>query len=101
MGIRGGDCYVRGLQAHPKDVWIAGRKVGDVTQDPALRRPVTAMAMLYDCQIDPELHPKMTYCPDDAGNDEAGLSFIIPRTHDDLVRRREAMRIWADATFGL
>ena len=101
MGIRGGDCYVRGLRAHPKDVWIAGRKVGDVTQDPALRRPVTAMAMLYDCQIDPELRPKMTYCPDDLSDDEAGLSFIIPRTHDDLVRRREAMRIWADATFGL
>jgi hypothetical protein len=23
MGVRGGDCYVRGLRAHPKDVWIA------------------------------------------------------------------------------
>src|SRR6202035_4844993 len=27
-------------------------------------------------------------------------SFIVPRTPDDLVRRREAMRVWADATFG-
>jgi aromatic ring hydroxylase len=88
------------LVADVERLATTGRKVGDVTQDPALRRPVAAMAMLYDCQIDHELRPKMTYCPDDAG-DEAGLSFIIPRSHDDLVRRREAMRIWADATFGL
>jgi 4-hydroxyphenylacetate 3-monooxygenase oxygenase component len=101
MGVRGGDSYVRGLRAHPKNVWIAGRKVGDVTQDPAFHRPVAAMAMLYDCQLDDELRSKMAYRPDDGGDEEAGLSFIIPRGHDDLVRRREAMRIWADATFGL
>ncbi|MFZ1094835.1 MAG: 4-hydroxyphenylacetate 3-hydroxylase N-terminal domain-containing protein, partial [Xanthobacteraceae bacterium] len=99
MGVRGGDSYVSGLRAHPKSVWIAGRKVADVTQDPALRRPVAAMAALYDCQVDDELRAKMTYRPDDA-DDEAGLSFIVPRTPDDLVRRREAMRVWADATFG-
>src|ERR1700726_848668 len=99
MGVRGGDDYVSGLRAHPKNVWIAGRKVADVTQDPALRRPVAAMAALYDCQIDDELRQKMTYRPDDA-DEEAGLSFIVPRTPDDLVRRREAMRVWADATFG-
>ena len=99
MGVRGGDRYVSGLRAHPKNVWIAGRKVADVTQDPALRRPVAAMAALYDCQVDDELRAKMTYRPDDA-DDEAGLSFIVPRTPDDLVRRREAMRVWADATFG-
>jgi 4-hydroxyphenylacetate 3-monooxygenase oxygenase component len=99
MGVRGGEDYISGLKAHPKDTWIAGRNVGDVTRDPALRRPVAAMAMLYDCQIDGELRPRMTYRAEDGS--EAGLSFIIPQSHDDLVRRREAMRVWADATFGL
>jgi 4-hydroxyphenylacetate 3-monooxygenase oxygenase component len=98
MGIRDGKSYISRLKAHPREVWIAGRKVGDVTADPALHRPVAAMAMLYDCQFDDELRAKMTYCTDEG--DEAGLSFIIPRSHDDLVRRRGAMRIWADATFG-
>jgi 4-hydroxyphenylacetate 3-monooxygenase oxygenase component len=100
MAVRGGESYVSGLRAHPKDVWIAGRQVADVTQDPALRRPVAATAALYDCQIDQKLRPKMTYRPDDT-DDEAGLSFIVPRTREDLVRRREAMRVWADATFGM
>jgi len=39
MGVRGGDSYVSGLRAHPKNVWIAGRKVADVTQDPACADP--------------------------------------------------------------
>jgi hypothetical protein len=26
---------------------------------------------------------------------------MIPRTHADLVKRRESMKVWADATFGM
>jgi 4-hydroxyphenylacetate 3-monooxygenase oxygenase component len=99
MGIRDGKSYISRLKAHPRDVWIAGRKVGDVTEDPAFRRPVAAMARLYDCQTAPELRATMTYRPDD-GDDEAGLSFIIPRTPEHLVRRRQAMRVWAESSFG-
>jgi len=98
MAIRDGKSYVSRLKSHPGDVWISGRKVGDVTEDAAFRRPVAAMAMLYDCQFDDSTRAKMTYRTEDG--DEAGLSFIIPRSHDDLVRRRGAMRVWADASFG-
>src|SRR5580658_2322335 len=99
MGVRGGDSYISGLKSHPKNVWVAGRKVGNVADDPVFRRPVSAMAMLYDLQLDGELRSRMTYRDEDGA--EAGLSFIIPRSRDDLVRRRHAMRVWADATFGL
>jgi len=99
MGVRGGEDYVSRLKAHPREVWVAGRKVGDVTADAIFRRPIAAMARLYDCQIDPALRATMTYRPDDA-DDDAGLSFIIPRSRDDLVRRRHAMRVWAEASFG-
>lgn len=99
MGARDGKSYISGLKAHPRDVWIAGRKVDDVTTDPAFRRPVAAMAQLYDCQTDPALHSTMTYLPDD-GDGPAGVSFIIPRSHAELVHRRKAMRVWAEATFG-
>jgi aromatic ring hydroxylase len=58
MGVRGERSLC--ARASGTSVWIAGRKVGDVTQDQALRRPVAAMAMLYDSQIDYELRPKMT-----------------------------------------
>src|SRR5581483_8651343 len=87
-----------GLEAQPRDVWISGRKVSDVTTDEAFRRPIAAMAMLYDCQVAPELRGAMTYRDENGG--ESGLSFIIPRSPDDLLRRRKAMRVWAEATFG-
>ena len=53
---------------------------------------------LYDCQIDPQLRSTMTYLPDDGG-EPAGVSFIIPRSHADLVHRRKAMRIWAAVSY--
>jgi 4-hydroxyphenylacetate 3-monooxygenase oxygenase component len=99
MGARDGKSYVSRLKAHPRDVWAAGRKVGDVTADPIFRSPVAAMARLYDMQAEPGLRSTMTYLPDDS-SEPAGVSFIIPRTHADLVHRRKAMRAWADATFG-
>lgn len=98
MGVRDGKSYISRLKSHPRDVWIAGRRVADVTADAVFRRPIAAMAMLYDRQCDPDLRAEMTYRTD--SGDEAGLSFIIPRSHDDLVRRRGAMRVWAEATFG-
>src|ERR1700758_4929726 len=88
MGARDGKSYISGLKEHPREVWIAGRKVGDVAPDPAFRRPVAAMAQLYDCQSDPALHSTMTYLPDD-GDGPAGGSFIIPRTHAELGQRRK------------
>ncbi len=99
MGVRDGKSYVSRLKAHPREVWVAGRKVSDVTEDPVFRSPIAAMAMLYDMQGDAELHSTMTYLPDDSA-EPAGVSFIIPKTHADLVHRRKAMRAWADATFG-
>ena len=42
----------------------------------------------------------MTYKSPTTG-DRVGLSFIIPRTQDDLVRRREMMLRWARATCGM
>jgi anthranilate 3-monooxygenase (FAD) / 4-hydroxyphenylacetate 3-monooxygenase len=99
MGVRDGKSYISRLKAHPREVWAAGRKIGDVTEDAVFHRPVAAMARLYDCQIDPQLRSTMTYLPDDGG-EPAGVSFIIPRSHADLVHRRKAMRIWAEASFG-
>jgi aromatic ring hydroxylase len=38
VGVRSASQFIAGLKAsHPKDVWIAGRQVGDVTTDLAFR----------------------------------------------------------------
>jgi anthranilate 3-monooxygenase (FAD)/4-hydroxyphenylacetate 3-monooxygenase len=100
MPPRNGTQYVEGLRRNPRETWVAGRRVADVTADPAFRRPIESIARLYDLQTAPEHRDLMTYPCADTG-DAAGTSFMIPRTHDDLVKRRRAIKLWADATFGM
>jgi aromatic ring hydroxylase len=98
MAPRNGQDFIEGLRRNPREVWVAGRRVDDITSDAVFRRPVQSIAQLYDLQTQPEHREVMTYV-DDGG--PAGSSFLIPRTHADLVKRRAAMKIWADATFGM
>jgi anthranilate 3-monooxygenase (FAD)/4-hydroxyphenylacetate 3-monooxygenase len=77
-----------------------GKRVDDVTTYPAFRRPVERIAHLYDMQHDPEHSASLTYALPGSG-ERTGMSFLIPRTYDDLVLRRKAFRLWAEATFGL
>ena len=58
------------------------------------------MAGLFDQQVRADLSDAMTYQSEDGG-DRAGLSFLVPRSREDLARRRAAMQVWAEATFGL
>jgi len=98
MAARNGQEFVEGLRRAPREVWISGRRVGDITTDPVFRRPIQSIAQLYDLQSQPERREVMTYGGDGG---LAGTSFMIPRTHADLVKRRESMKVWADATFGM
>jgi 4-hydroxyphenylacetate 3-monooxygenase oxygenase component len=98
MAPRNGTQFIDGLRQHPREVWVAGRRVDDVTTDPVFRRPVRAIADLYDLQMRPEHREVMTYASE---NGPAGTSFMIPRTLADIVKRRESMKIWADASFGM
>jgi 4-hydroxyphenylacetate 3-monooxygenase oxygenase component len=62
------------------------------------RRPIAAMAQLYDLQTRPENREVTIYEED---GERIGTSFMTPRSQADLVKRREAMKIWADASFGM
>src|SRR5262245_3607966 len=54
MAPRNGQAFIEGLRRSPRDVWVAGRRVGDVTTDPVFRRPVQSIAQLYDLQTQPD-----------------------------------------------
>jgi 4-hydroxyphenylacetate 3-monooxygenase oxygenase component len=99
MAPRNGQEFIEGLRRNPREVWVAGRRAGDdITTDPVFRRPIAAMAQLYDLQTRPENREVMTYEED---GERIGTSFMTPRSEVDLVKRREAMKIWADASFGM
>jgi len=100
MPARSGRQYLDGLRAQERLIYMSGERVRDVTKHPGLASGARAVAALYDMQLDPALRSEMTYTSPTSG-EPVGLSFIIPRTHDDLSRRRNMMLRWARATCGM
>src|SRR5688572_484147 len=100
MPARTGREFIEGLRARPREVWLQGKRVEDVTAHPALRRPLERIAQLYDMQHDPAHRDILTYRSPTSGQ-PVGTAFMAPRTHADLVKRRKAFQLWAEATFGL
>jgi 4-hydroxyphenylacetate 3-monooxygenase len=100
MGARTGQQYIDGLRAQPREVWLGGERVKDVTTHPGLAHGVQAIASLYDMQHEPALREAMTYVSPTSG-ERVGLSFIVPRTREELERRRDMMLTWARATCGM
>jgi 4-hydroxyphenylacetate 3-monooxygenase len=100
MPARTGQEYLKGLREQPREVWLCGERVEDVTTHPGLRHGAQAIAALYDMQHDPQLQDEMTYISPTTG-DRVGLSFIIPRTREELEKRGKMMLHWARATCGM
>jgi 4-hydroxyphenylacetate 3-monooxygenase len=100
MPARTGQDYIKGLQQQERQVWLAGKRIEDVTAHPGLSRGMQSIAALYDMQHDPALRDAMTY-PSPSSGDRVGLSFIVPRTREELERRRVMMLHWARATCGM
>src|SRR5206468_12954965 len=98
MAARTGAEYIKGLQSQECEVWLRGERVKDVTTHPGLANGVRAIASLYDLQH--ELSDEMTYVSPTSG-ERLGLSFIIPRTRDELARRGAMMPRWARTTCGM
>src|SRR5438093_870037 len=100
MPARTGEQYIKGLQQQEREIWLGGERVKDVTTHPGLANGARAIASLYDMQHDPSLRDQMTYVSPTTG-DRVGLSFIIPRTRQELEQRRTMMLHWARATCGM
>ncbi len=99
MGARSGQQYLDSL-GDGRQIWIDGEAVADVTTDYRFGAAARSMADLYDMQHHPELRERLTYVSPTSG-ERVGLSFIQPRSVDDLVRRRDMVKTWMDATCGM
>jgi 4-hydroxyphenylacetate 3-monooxygenase len=100
MPARTGREYLNGLREQEREVWLGGERVRDVTKHPGLAGGARAIAALYDMQCDPKHRDAMTYVSPTTG-DRVGLSFIHPRTQDELIARRVMMLNWARSTCGM
>jgi aromatic ring hydroxylase len=91
--------YLESLRG-PREIWIYGERVTDLTTHPAFRNAARMLARLYDALHDPEHHAILT-CPTDTGS--GGYThkyFRAPSSADDLVAARDAIAAWARMTYG-
>jgi len=61
VGIRTGAQFIEGLRQRPRNVWLDGERIGDVSAHPAFAPAVAAIAKLYDLQHDPQYADVLTY----------------------------------------
>lgn len=80
-------------------VYIDGETVADVTTHPAFRNAVHAAAALYDFQARPENLERMTFLPP-GGTARVSRCWEMPRSYEELVRRREALVMWSETNYG-
>ncbi|HEX3410056.1 MAG TPA: 4-hydroxyphenylacetate 3-monooxygenase, oxygenase component [Candidatus Binataceae bacterium] len=97
MGARSGNNYLSALRRLKAEVWIGGQRVEDVTTHPALVHGARSVASLYDLQGE---HPEaMTFRT--AEGDRVGLSFIQPKSLEELRKRTAMFRRWAEYSHGM
>src|SRR5687768_10177685 len=98
MGARDGNAYREGLR-DGRNVWLEGRKIRDVTEEPLLRPVIDATAQLYDLQHDPKTRDILTIDSPDLG-ERIGRTYHAPRTREHLSARGVGIRLWMEQSCG-
>src|ERR1700746_2408961 len=83
-----------------RTIYIDGRVVSDVTTDHCFRGAISSAAQLYDYQAAPENLERMTFASPSSG-ERVNLSWLLPKTYGDLVRRRQAIEAWSSLSCGM
>ncbi|WP_270935176.1 4-hydroxyphenylacetate 3-hydroxylase family protein [Falsiroseomonas oryzae] len=96
--IKDAEAHLRSLR-DGRTVLIDGRRVADVTTDPAFAGAVASAAALYGHQV---AHAEeMTFESPTAPGRRVNLAWMSPRNHAELVTRRRAMERWAELSCGM
>ena len=98
MGARTGQQFLEGLRGDGRSIWLGGERVEDATEHPAFAGAARALARLFDLQ-----HERADVCleKDPETSELVGVSHMIPRSVEDLQRRRRCLETIAEATVGL
>ncbi len=99
MSIRTGNQYLDSLR-DDRVVYIDGRRVPNVTEDPAFRGAAQTIAELYDLQHSKADQDVLTV-HDDAIGERVARSHLAPSSQELLLARGKALRRVAEHTCGL
>lgn len=101
MGAIKGEDYINRLNQLNNEIWFNGEKVeGKISEHPAFKGLLQTKASLYDLQHDPKIKDEMTFTSPLSG-EPVGLSYLQPKTKEDLKKRRKMIEHWARRTNGI
>lgn len=101
MGAINGRDYINRINQLHNEVWYDGEKIaGPLSEHPAFKGLIHSKAALYDLQHDPQIKDEMIFISPVSG-EPIGLSYLQPKTKEDLVRRRKMMQHWAKYSKGI
>ena len=98
LGAMTGERYIRSLK-DGREIWIDGERVADVTTHPAFKLMIGELARVYDLQNSAEYRDEMTFVDAETGI-RTSLSWLLPRSADDLKRKRRNSELWNRFTWG-
>ncbi len=97
-GAMTGARYVASLR-DGRAVWLDGQRVADIPTHPAFTGIVHELARIYDLQHRPPCQDEMTFISPETGR-RCSLSWLLPRTREDLKRKRRNSEIWNRESWG-
>ena len=101
MGAVNGKQFLQRLDSTPREVWYGSERItGSISEHPAFRGVAKSIAALYDMQLSPEKRDSMTYVSPTSGQ-RVGVSFMQPKTREDLAKRSAMMKSWAVYSGGI
>src|SRR5258707_13732500 len=98
MPIRTGTQFLEALK-DDRQIFMDGERIRHSAGDPRTAGAARPLAALYDMQHDPALADRMIFASPSSGA-PLGLSFIDPRSVDELVPTRGMIMMWMVPTCG-
>ena len=96
-----GNDYIRRIDNLKNEIWFDGKQIdGLISEHPAFKGIIQSKAALYDLQHHSEYTDDMTFISPTSG-ERVGLSFMQPKTKDDLIKRRKMIATWAKQSHGM
>ena len=98
QGAMTGKRYIDSLK-DGREVWVDGKKVDDVTTHPAFKDMIHEAARIYDLQNSPKYRDEMTFVDSESGV-RTSISWMLPRSAEDLKKKRRNSELWNLLTWG-
>ena len=99
MAARTGKQYVDSLGRMKPVIFLEGRRVASVLDEPVFQGAIQSVAELYDLQHDARYRDFMLFKSPTTG-DPVHVSFQVPHSKQELVNKRKAFKLRTDHNFG-